>query len=195
MVVLAPKRQTEIARLAELLAAFRPTVVALEFVPRLDSTMNARYRQYRSGGYTLARGEQEQVGFRVAAALGLSGVNGIDYRKDLDINAVMTFAMAGEFRGFGMEAQNEVQRMMTLVNRFYIRVAQVGRDTNYVGARMASDWYDRNLHIYANISRLVAKQDERVLVLIDAGHAPILRTLIRTAGEWDVVDPVPFLKR
>jgi hypothetical protein len=60
---------------------------------------------------------------------------------------------------------------------------------------MASDWYDRNLHIYANISRLVAKQDERVLVLIGAGHAPILRTLIRTAGEWDVVDPVPFLKR
>jgi hypothetical protein len=73
--VLAPKRQTEIARLAELLAAFRPTVVALEFVPRLDSTMNARYRQYRSGGYTLARAEQEQVGIRVAAALGLPGVN------------------------------------------------------------------------------------------------------------------------
>ena len=217
--VLAPKRQTEIARLVELLAAFRPTVVALEYVPQRDSAMNARYRDFRAGSYTLTRGETEQVGFRLAGALGLARVNGIDFREDLDINSVMTFAMASEFRPFGVAVQEELQRMMTSVNRllntrtipeiiaehngpmmvplhaFYLRAAQVGRDTNYVGARMASAWYDRNLRIYSNISRLVSKRDERVLVLIGAGHAPILRDFVRAADEWEIVDPVPYLKK
>lgn len=216
--VLAAKRQAEIVRLVGLLAAFKPTAIGLEYTADRDSTMNARYRAHRAGSGTLARSESEQVGFRLAASQGHARVYGIDYHENLDINGVMSFAMANGFQSFA-QLMGDVQRRvaetsvqfakmsipeifveqnspaMDAVLSFYLRAAKVGKDTNYVGATMASAWYDRNLKIFSNISRLAAGPNDRVLVLIGAGHAPILRSFIRDAGEWELVNPVPYLAK
>ncbi|MBK8247371.1 MAG: hypothetical protein IPK85_08250 [Gemmatimonadetes bacterium] len=50
---------------------------------------------------------------------------------------------------------------------------------DYFGADgFVSAWYNRNLRIYSNIARLIRRDDERVLVIIGAGHVPILRELL-----------------
>jgi hypothetical protein len=38
-----------------------------------------------------------------------------------------------------------------------------------------SAWHNRNIRIYSNIVRLIRSPDERLLVIIGAGHVPILR--------------------
>jgi Family of unknown function (DUF5694) len=47
---------------------------------------------------------------------------------------------------------------------------------NYFGTDgFLSGWYNRNLRIYSNVARLIRSPEERVLLLIGAGHVPILR--------------------
>ncbi len=42
-----------------------------------------------------------------------------------------------------------------------------------------SEWYRRNLYMYSLIQKLTAPTDGRVLVLVGAGHAAMLRDFIR----------------
>jgi hypothetical protein len=44
-------------------------------------------------------------------------------------------------------------------------MATVGSAKNYVGADVVSDWYKRNLKIYANLSR-IAEPNDRILLII-----------------------------
>ena len=90
--VLAPRRQAEIEAVAQAIAEFRPTRIAIEAPPSQDSALNARYRQYRAGSYTLARNEIDQLGFRMAGMLGHERVYAVDHRMDMDIGGAMQFA-------------------------------------------------------------------------------------------------------
>lgn len=217
--ILAPKRQQEVARLVELLAAFRPTVVAVEVPFARQASLDTRYAAFRRGEQTLSRSESEQVGFRLAASLGLQHVYAVDHPQELDMMGVVQFAMANGFAPFAQQMLQTVQAEVARIGRafptmsvpelvalhneprmdaahaYYLRAAQIGRDSTYIGAQMASAWFSRNIHIYANIARTVTAPDTRVLVLIGAGHTRILRDMIRDAGEWDLVDPLPLLRR
>jgi hypothetical protein len=217
--VLAPKRQAELVALANMLATFRPTRIALEYEPQRDSAMNARYAAYRAGSAALARNESDQVGMRLAKQLGHERVYGIDFQLPLDVMAVFQFAAQNGHGRFVAEAQAQLQEVMartqqqmatlsipalfvehnsavmdSLQRSFYVRAAQIVAGTTYAGAEMTSAWYARNLRIHANIARIVTAPDERVLVLIGAGHAPFLRDFAAAAGEWTLVSPLSVLK-
>jgi hypothetical protein len=217
--VLSASRQAEIERVVELLAAYRPTVIALEYPPASDSAMNARYAAYRAGSYSLSASEADQIGLRLAARLDLDRVHGIDYRLDLDVGGVLAFAGANGFGAFAAGVQRDMQQHMAHANRqlatrevaevlldystggmdavqaFYVRAAQVGSAGNHVGADMAATWYTRNLHILTHLYGAVIDPGERVLVLIGAGHVPLLRAFIREAGDWELVDPAQYLRK
>jgi hypothetical protein len=217
--VLAPKRQAELATLANLLAAFRPTKIALEYEPRRDSAVNARFAGYLTGTVTLGRGESEQVGMRLAKQLGHTRVYGVDHQMPLDLNGLFQFAAQNGHGAYVAEVQQEVQRIMaraqqqmktltipelivehnqpsadSLQRAFYLRAAQLSAGDAYAGPDMTTAWYSRNLRIHANIARLITSPDERVLVLIGAGHTAFLRDFIRGAGAWTLVDPLLYLQ-
>jgi hypothetical protein len=53
---------------------------------------------------------------------------------------------------------------------------------DYFGADgFISAWYNRNLRIYSNVVRLIRTPEERVLVIIGAGHVPILLQLLQSS--------------
>ena len=216
--VLAPRRQAEIAAVAQALAEFRPTRIAIEAPPSRDSVLNARYQAYRAGGYTLGRNEIDQIGYRLAGMLGHERVHPVDYRLDMDVGGVMQFAAQngqGELaQRMGTAIQDIVaqanERMRTSsiggiladensaradsLHGWYMVLATVGRDTAYVGAREVAGWYTRNLYIFANIAR-VAQPGERVLVIMGSSHGPILRQFIRESPDLDLVSAEPYLAR
>lgn len=65
-----------------------------------------------------------------------------------------------------------------MAHRFYYTLAPVRRDSTYVGARMVADWYERNLAILANLRALVERPDERILLVIGAGHGTLQREFV-----------------
>jgi len=200
--VLTPKRQQEIEQLVAKIGAFRPTKVAVEIRYGRDSISNAFYQRYLTGSHTLDRTEMQQVGFRVAKAAGLRRIHGIDYDLDVNLASVMVWALthgqpelAGAAQSLSSRLLTEADSMMKhasvseivaalnspradSAHGIYLAALRVGADTSYPGATAAARWYERNLMIVSNILRVIDSSSDRVLVLIGAAHAPILRELL-----------------
>ncbi|MGH2351530.1 MAG: DUF5694 domain-containing protein [Chloroflexota bacterium] len=76
-----------------------------------------------------------------------------------------------------------------LVDRF-----KVGVGDEYVGADWATAWFNRNLRIFANLQRITESPDERLLLIIGAGHLPILRHCVQASPEYDLVEVHEYLE-
>lgn len=216
--VLTPKRQEEIEAVARALAEFRPTRIAIEAEPSRDSAFNARYRAYLGGSYALTRDERDQLGLRMARMLGHDRVYPVDYKLDMDVGGTIQFAAQNGQGELVQRMTAQIQAIMAEENAkqathsvgailadansaradsmhgWYLVMATVGRDTAYRGAHEVSNWYTRNLHIFANIAR-VAQPGERVLVIMGAGHGTLLRQFIDESPDLDLVPAEPYLAR
>lgn len=216
--VLAPKRQREIEQLAAKLAAFRPTKVTVEIPYGRDSVSNSLYRRYVAGNYSLDHTEMQQLGFRVAKAAGLPRIYGVDYDLDVNLAPVMVWALthgqpelATAAQSLSMRLIAEADSMMKhatvgeiigalnsaradSAHGIYLAALRVGSDTSYPGANVAARWYERNLKITANILRVIDSPTDRVLVIIGAAHAPILRELLERVPGVRVVPVADVLR-
>jgi len=70
--VLEPKFQKEIENIVSRIAKFNPTIIAIERDPELQPKIDSIYNKYLKGEYLLSRGEDQQIGFRLAKLLGIS---------------------------------------------------------------------------------------------------------------------------
>lgn len=216
--VLTPARQAQLADLAERLRRFRPTKIAIE-VPWGDTTFDADYQRYRRGELVLTRNERHQVAFRLARLLGHEHVYPIDYKRDMRIGEVMQWAGAHGQGALAGRAQSvfvreikplldslqgaSIVEMYRVANsprldsatvRAYLVEARIGDGRENPGAEDVGGWYGRNLHIFSNLTRIIAGPEDRVLVLFGAGHAPWLRQYVQASGDYDLVDPGDYLK-
>jgi len=213
--VLAADRQAEIIAIVNALARFQPTKIAVErtadAAPRLDSV----YAAYRAGDHPLTRNEIQQIGFRLAAMLGLERLSPIDVHGDFPFDAVMAYATAhdSDFVRFieaaiaSVTAEENRRQTLSIAENlalrndpadiaqghaFYLRIATVGAGDTYVGADLVAKWYDRNIRIFANLQR-VAQPGDRILVLFGSGHAAILRELIQHDSRMRLIEPRDYL--
>lgn len=56
---------------------------------------------------------------------------------------------------------------------------RAGRPDDFVGAYLVSEWYRRNLYMYSLVQKLTTPTDTKVMVLVGAGHAAMLREFIQ----------------
>lgn len=79
--VLDPRRQRELDDLGERLARYAPTRIAVERSPNAQAELDSQYREYAAGRLELPRGEEYQIGFRLARRLGLERVHAVDTER------------------------------------------------------------------------------------------------------------------
>lgn len=216
--VLSAKRQREIDELVTRLASFRPTKVAVEIPFGRDSMSNALYRRYMQGTHTPDRTEMQQLGFRVAKTANLQRIYGVDYNLDVNLGGVMIWALTHGQAELASAAQSisatllaeadsmmkhaTVSEIISALNSaradsahgIYLAALRVGADTSYPGATVAARWYERNLKIASNILRVIDSPTDRVLVVIGAAHAPILRELLERVPGVNVVPAASVLR-
>lgn len=214
--VLTPERQEEIDALVGHLLAFQPDHVAVERPLSEADTLQARYERYRRDQYDLPANEVYQVGFRLADQVGLSGVRPVDYRAGMDFDSLMTYASERDpefvawfqsYIGAAVEVLNRLQaeesiganvrymntpESLDMVHQSYVMMPSVGAGDTYVGAYVASQWYDRNLRIFGNVAAL-AEPGDRVFLLVGQGHAPVLRQFVRDHPGMRLVEPNAYL--
>ncbi|HEY0136604.1 MAG TPA: DUF5694 domain-containing protein [Nannocystis sp.] len=218
--VMSEARQSEIVGVVADLARFQPTRIALEVrIGQGDHAQRLQdeYARYRAGELTLSSNETHQLGFRLASQFGHSAVYPVDYRLGLDIGELMTYATANDpafatwFQDYIADATRQIDAMqgaetinrnlrwmnepetLALAQTNYARMASVGANDTYIGARVAAQWYQRNLHIFGNLAR-IATPGERVLLIVGQGHAPILRQLVRDHPDMELVEPNDYLR-
>ncbi len=192
--VRAPKRQQELAHLADVLASFHPTKIAIEADPD-SKKVPAAYQDYLAGKHELTPNGIEQIGFRLGKQLGLKQLYPVDVDGDFPMQRVTNFAKAKGrsaeldkiFASAGqMVSQQDaylkshtVLEMLLYMNssehvaesnRFYTPLAAFGEPGDYAGPDLLTDWYGRNIRIYGNIVKLIDSPGERILVIYGAGH-------------------------
>lgn len=64
----------------------------------------------------------------------------------------------------------------------------LGPTADYLGPDDATEWYNRNLRIYSNMQWLANTPEDRILLIIGAGHLPILRFLASSAPDIELAD-------
>lgn len=219
--VLSPKRQSEVQAVAEALAKFQPTKIALEQpVDRADA-LNKRYREFREqaaqGIPSESRNEIFQIGFRLADMLNHEQVYAIDVKHDMPFEALMAYAAANGHEDFVAHVQTVGQtvvqefaerqakstvaellrwfnapEILALNHSFYLDMLRIGKAPDYVGVQVMVDWYGRNLKIFNELTK-IAEEDSRILVMFGQGHIPILRQTISDCQYLELADTLAYL--
>ncbi|MGK2927801.1 MAG: DUF5694 domain-containing protein, partial [Lysobacterales bacterium] len=91
-------------------------------------------------------------------------------------------------------ALNDERRILASHGHYLIgRIGNVC-DGNYPGAdNLSGWWYNRNLRIFANIRAITDVPTDRILVIIGAGHLPILRHAFQASPQYRLREVAEFL--
>lgn len=214
--ITSAERQAQVRQVVNALVDFQPTKVAVEEArsnaARLDSLFNA----YRAGHHNLAPGEDQQLGFRVAARLDHNRVYAIDWRNAWPFEPVMEHAKKHQpsfveyfntWRQWFTTRLDSLKQHATVgetlrwfnrpailarIHAPNIRMLEVGADSSFVGLEPTANLYRRNLRIFANLTR-IAEPGDRLLVIYGASHANFFRAFIASHPRMTVVDPLDYL--
>ena len=82
-------------------------------------------------------------------------------------------------------------------HQLYLRwIARIGLGDEYPGANWLSHiWYDRNLKIFVNLTRITESADYRILLIIGAGHVYLVQQFLEESGDYIVESPLKYLKK
>jgi hypothetical protein len=216
--VLSAQRQREVAAVVNSLAAFRPTLVAVESV-RDDPPDRAhpKYADYRAGKEPSNRNEIYQIGFRLAKQLKLERVVGIDAPGEFPFEQLQQFAaengstteLQRSIDQVGLwarelETQAKVSTVGELLRQlnqperiraehaWYMQKLAYGAGARQPGASLVGQWSMRNLSICARLVQSV-KAGDRVVVVFGSGHSHLLRQCVLEMPGWRLVEPTRFL--
>ena len=213
------KRQTEIIQVVDMLSAFQPDKVLLEYKYNNGDQLQEDYKNYLKGDYQLKVNERDLIGFRLAERLGHDSIFAVDHKLDLPFDTLVRYCEANDKMGdFGkfiemVQAYTEAETQMlsemslpqyfahmnqtevdALANDLYLRAtADFGEEGNEVGIEAAATWYKRNMYILKNIDR-VTKTGERVLLIIGQAHRAVIRDYIEDREDMTYIEVSQFLR-
>ena len=223
--VRTPKRQRELAALADAIATFRPTRVMVERQRPGPGFEVKDYAAFTPALLTKDADETVQLGFRIAARAGLTSVQGIDEQPTGDepdyfpFDKVQAYAKSNgeearldavfaplKVEAKAAEARQRTETIPQLLLRYNDETTPTGGQQVSSGMLGFGDGdrqpgADLNAMWYLRNAKIfaklmnVAKPGDRVLVVYGAGHGYWLRHFASTVPGYGLVDVKPYLKR
>ncbi len=214
--VLQPKYQDQINKVIKNLSEFQPTKIALEATPDYKAKIDSMYNAYLEGTHSLSRNERQQLGFRLAGEFNHEQVYSIDHDGEFPFQSVLDFAkehqpeFVEQFQKLSKYVENRNQSLVSnstireilqkknspeylaVQRHFYAETASVGNDKTFVGAKLVSEWHERNIKIFSSLSQ-IAEPGDRIIVIFGSGHAPLLRYFVESDLQMKLVEPNDYL--
>ncbi len=210
---LTVQKMNEIDDVVTKLAEFEPTQICIEVPTSKSEKINEHYKNYLKGSYELELNEIDLLGFQTAKRLNLEKLTCINYLGKFDTKPSEEKAqkygqeeilksMDYYAKDFIEEINSNSKRLSVLENLKYVNAdstlqknlqfytkfyAKIGKNDDYVGTELVSEWYKTNLHIYTNILRKIEKDDKVILVIFGQGHIPILKHLFESNSDFEVI--------
>ena len=213
--VLSDLRQKEVQELADYIERFKPNKIAIEATDNWNAS--EKLRAYKKGAHREQRNERYQLAMRIATDLKLDTLYAIDATTlDTELkNRYPEFrdSIWGEFNWQGeskidslyrnwRDYESRLEKEQSLLESFkygnseeslnYTFSANFSADfvlDGYTGADVMSIyWFNRNLRTVRNIQAMTANEDDRILVLMGAGHIALLKQFFIASPEYEVID-------
>ena len=220
--ILGERRQAELDELVTRLARWAPQQIAVELPLSFADSTTARYQRYAAAGTTRSRNEVAQIGFRLARRLGHATVHPIDQQMPLGNDSIEAlYARRPEFRQRSdsltkvLQTQTDSiaiwQRKTSLIEHlraansdeglqggnsfamFGIMLA-AGEGANRGGPQLLARWYERNIIMAHNLTRVLRPETRRALVVVGSGHVPAVRNILHESPDFCPVSPLPYLR-
>ncbi len=215
--ILSVSRQQELGVVLDRMAEFDPTKILIEVKPERQAEFDQRFAQYRAGEYELGSNEIYQIAFRLGRRLDHKRLFGVDVsgRRYEDLPDTeeyakehgQTFPNADIWDQRFMEAYrvedhakakrslsehllflNSDEQLSFSHGHYVLSYLALGTDDEYPAAdSLTGWWYNRNLRIFSRILRVMEPGD-RLLLLIGAGHVPIIHHAAVASPEIDLID-------
>ena len=220
---LHPRRQRELANLAQALAQWRPTRIVVEEEaqgPHFSLENYARTEQL----LLTDRSETVQLGYRLAHLLGHEAVYGFDERSRdgepdyFPFEAVQSFAQRSGHEDLlealvaEVEAASEIenaamQDRSVTETLFYHNDAEVMMRMHHkfyysmltIGDGETQPGAELNAYWYMRNAKMFAKLDgiaapgDRILVIVGSGHMTWLRHFVERAPNYSLAESMPYL--
>ena len=211
--------RAEIDAVLQKLAAFRPTIVAVES-DATDCKSGASYHDLLSGKYQLdTSNERDLLGLQLAQRQHLADIICVDerrvdwdfekasawmkaHRQEAKMQSALDAAGQSMARVESLQSTGGVLAALRYLNspeglydrqKFELEAATWGDAETPIGADLTASWYHRNLRIYANLMRAIHSPQDRVIVIIGQGHAAILKHMFEYSPSVQLVDPLSIL--
>ena len=213
--ILSAQGQKEVDVILEQIEKFQPTKILVECDIKDDSVLNVQYKKYINNRFQLKENEIYQIGFKLAKRLGHVKLWAIDSpmwfaeEKDsllFDENYCNMYPLSHRHNYDSFYEEGDSLQMalplwdyLKYLNRvdtqrkehqvYLTKYATVGTGDSYVGVNVVSNWYKRNLKIYANICNITNyTNNERLLLIIGAGHTHLLNQFFTDSPDYKVIN-------
>lgn len=215
---LSPKREADLQSVVNQFAQFQPTKIAVEVVPEKEEKLNNDYLNYLNGCFELPINEINQLGFRLAAQLKHDKLHAIDWMDNIGqrgIGDVLQWAKQNQPSLYDIIVHTYLPQLNTnvrersmadllkwynsperlaLEQEMYLQVARIGQDNEYVGIDWLRWWYQRNLTIFSNVSRLVQSPEERIILLIGSAHVYLVSQFMQQSNQFELQSLHNYIK-
>lgn len=220
--VLDEPYQSEIIAISNAVKEFRPTIIAVELDPDNQHRIDSLYSLYKSGNYVLEKNEVDQLGFRIGKLSGIERIYCVnDWGKHYgtietlfnDSTRMSKFSDYYEKSADSIYGQHRTSEKVSNVIDELIKKnnPEAIRDDlssylltifkyeeqpgDFTGVDFETGrWFNRNLRIFRNIQRIPHDSDDRILLIIGAGHLNLLNHFFDISSEFDLVSPLPYLE-
>lgn len=216
------KNQEDARKIAELISAFKPTVVCVEVPYEKNAALQLKYQSYLKNPAVASTyyGEVGLVAFEVGRLSKLDSLYAIDHKMSYNYNInndleneidPLTYD-AFEANPFAeLPGLNPYAEGLSLLDKLEIMnhpkfldflivanadaLALVGSKDGFEGADEAAKYYQRNLRIYSNLNRIPLTKEDRVFILSGGSHTAFLNDFMRRSSKFEVVNTFDYLKQ
>jgi hypothetical protein len=220
--VLEEPYQSEIMAITKAIEEYNPTIIAVERIPEDQYEIDSLFSLYKSDKLILGKGEIDQLAFRIGKDLGLNTihcVNDIGRHYDNIISIFEDSIRSSKFEDYFLRSRDTIygrplteEKVSGIIDDLYERnkPGVIKEDlavylTNpfkyeeqpgdFTGVDFETGrWFNRNLRIFRNIQRIPHSDDDRILLIIGAGHLNLLNMFFDVSNEFEFVSPLPYLE-
>ena len=215
------QNQKDAKKIAEMISAFKPTVICVEVPPSDNMELNEKYKAYLKNPEKASTyyGEVGLVAFVVGQMNNINKLHGIDHKMEYnytineDLTNTLDSVTYNRFQSNPFESipnLNVFEEGLSLMEKlrkmnhpkfldFLITanadiLTYVGTEHGFEGADEAAKYYQRNLRIYSNLNRLPLRKEDRVFILSGGSHTAFLNDFLKRSLKYEVVNTMDYLK-
>ncbi|MET3026639.1 DUF5694 domain-containing protein [Flavobacterium sp. UW10123] len=218
--VMSEKSQKELEIMSDKIKKFGPDKIFVEWKFAKQADLDKYYNKNTDSILKKDSNEIAQLALRTAKKMNHKKMYGIDYRTRFPYDSLMmsmekanqkdlikkTTESTERFQKENNErmAKSSLTDLMLYYNKkatnedniqWYLEVAnRAGNPDDFTGASLVSNWYKRNLYMYSLVQKLTESTDTKIMVLLGAGHAAMLREFLAHDPEFEIVELATVLK-
>ncbi len=218
--IMSEKSQKELETMSDKIKKFGPDKIFVEWEFSKQSDLDKLYNKNTDSLFKTNKNEITQLALRTAKKLNHKKLYGMNLYTSFPYDSLM-MAMEKANQKDLMEKnklmtqnfekqhnerirKSSLQEMMLYYNtkqaenenlQWYLEIAnRAGNPDDFSGPSLVSNWYKRNLYMYSLIQKLTESTDNKIMILVGAGHAAIIRGFIEHDPTFEIVDLATVLK-